>query len=85
MPDRSSNVRSIIVYSAIGAELFNIARASNNPESFCTAVRPLIAHISRQGVSIGKIKSSILTFFSKHHPDFNNVCQSKQELLNLIS
>ena len=63
MPDRSSNVRSIIVYSAIGAELFNIARASNNPESFCTAVRPLIARISRQGVSIGKIKSSILTFF----------------------
>ena len=38
-----------------------------------------------QGVSIGKISSSILKFFNKHHSDFNNYCQNKQELLNLIS
>ena len=85
MPDQSSNVRSSIVYSTIGAESLRIARASNNPESFSTAIKPLIARMSRQGVSIGKINSSILKFFNKHHSDFNNVCQSKQELLNLIS
>ena len=84
MPDKSSNVPSSIVYSAIGAESLRIARASNNPESFYTAVKPLIAQISRQAVSIGKINSSILKFFNKHHSDFN-VCQSKQELLILIS
>ena len=84
MPDKSSNVPSSIVYSAIGAELLRIVRASNNPESF-TAIKPLIARIRRQGVSIGKINSSILKNFNKHHSDFNNVCQSKQELLNLIS
>ena len=61
-----------------------IARASNNPESFSRAVKPLIARMSRQGVSIEKINSFILNFFSKHHSDFNNICQSKQELLNLI-
>ena len=85
MPDKSSNVPSSIVYSAIGTESLRIARASNNPESFSTAIKPLIARMSRQGVSIGKINSSILKFFNKHHSDFNNVCQSKQELLNLIS
>ena len=85
MPDKSSNVPFSIVYSAIGAESLRIARASNNPESFSTAIKPLTARMSRQGVSIGKIDSYILKSFNKHHSDFNNVCQSKQELLHLIS
>ena len=53
MPDKSSNLSSIIVYSAIGAESLRIARASNNPESFSTSIQPLIARMSRLGVSIG--------------------------------
>ena len=85
MPDKSSNVPSSIVYSVIGAELLRIARASNNPESFSTAIKPLIARMSRQGVSIGKINSSVLKIFNKHHSELNNVCQSKKELLNLVS
>ena len=85
MLDKSSNVPSSIVYSAIGAESMRIVRASKNPESFSTAIKQLIARMSRQGVSIGKTNSSILKSFNKHHSDFNNVCQSKQELLNLIS
>ena len=83
MPGKSNTVPFSKVYSAIGAESLRIARANNNPESFSTAMKPLIACMSRQGVSIGKINSSILKFFNKHS-DFN-VCQSKQELLNLIS
>ena len=85
IPDKSSNLLSSIVYSAIGAESLKIARASNNPESFSTAIKPLIARMSTQGVSIEKINNVILKFFNKHHSDFNNVCQSKQELLNLVS
>ena len=85
MPDKSSNVPSSIVYSAIGAESLRIARASNNPESLSTAIKPFIVRMSRQGVPIGKINSSILKVFNKHHSDFNTVCQSKQELVNLIS
>ena len=85
MSGKSSNVPSSIVYSAIGAESLRIARASNNPELFSTAIKPLIARKSRQGVSIGKINSFILKIFIKHQVDFNNVCQSKQELLNLVS
>ena len=83
MPDKSSNMPSSVVYSAIGAESLRIATASNNPESFSTAIKPLIAHVSR--VSVGKINSCILKFFNKHQTDFNNVCKSKQELLNLVS
>ena len=85
MLDKSSNVPSSIVYFAIGAESLRIARVSNNLESFSTAIKPLIAHMSRQGLSIGKMNSSIVIYFNKHHSDFNNVCQSKQEFLNLIS
>ena len=82
--DESNNVPYSIVYSAVGAESLRIARAINNPESFSTAIKPLIACMSRQRVSIGNINISVLKFYNKHHTDFN-VCQSKQELLNLIS
>ena len=74
MPEKSSNVPSSIVYSAIGAESLRIARASNNPESLSTAIKPFIVRMSRQGVPIGKINSSILKFFYRYHSDFN-VCQ----------
>ena len=85
MQDKSSNVPFSIVYSVIGTESLGIARASNNPESFSTAIKPLIARMSMQVVSIGKINSFILKFFNKQQLDFNNVSQSKQELLNLGS
>ena len=49
MPDKSRNVPSSIVYSTIGAESLRITRASNNPESFPTAVKPLIVGMSRHG------------------------------------
>ena len=59
MPDKSSNIPSSIVYSVIGAESLRISRASNNPESFSKAIKPLIARMSRQGVSIGKINKQL--------------------------
>ena len=54
MPDKSSNVPSSIVYSSIGAESLRIARASNNPESFSTAIKPLIARMSTKGYPLEK-------------------------------
>ena len=70
MPDKSSNALSSIVYSANGAESLRTARVSNNPESFSTAIKPLIACMSRQWLSNGKV--------NKYQVDFNNACQSKQ-------
>ena len=81
MPDKSSNVPSSIVYSAIVPESLRIARTSNNPESFSKANKTLIGRMSRQGVSTG---SFILNFLNKYRADFD-VSQSKQKLLNLIS
>ena len=40
MQGKSSNVPSSIVYFAICAESLRIARASNNPELFSTAIKP---------------------------------------------
>ena len=85
MPDKSSNVPSSTVCSAIVAESSRIARASNNTESFFTAFKAHIARMSRQEVSIEKTISVILKFFNKHQGDFNNVCQKKQELQHLVS
>ena len=85
MSDKSGNASSIIVYSAIGAESLRAARASTNPESFSTAIKPVTARMSKQGVFIRKTNSFILKFFSKHRVDFDNVSHSKQELLNLVS
>ena len=64
MPDKSSNVPSSAVYSAIGAESLRIAGARSDPESFSTAIKPLIACMSRQNVSIAKINSVILNFLT---------------------
>ena len=50
MPDKSSNVPSSLVYSAIVPESLRIARTSNNPESFSKAITTLIGRMSRQGV-----------------------------------
>ena len=42
LPDKSSNIPSSVVYSAIGAESLRIARASNNPESFSKQLNHLL-------------------------------------------
>ena len=47
MPDKSSNIPSSIVYSAIGAESLRIARTSNNSELFSTSIKSLVARVSR--------------------------------------
>ena len=54
VPDKSSDVPSSTGCSAIGAESLRIARANKNPESFSTAVKPLITRISWQGFSTEK-------------------------------
>ena len=54
MPDKSSNVPSSIVYSAIGAESLRIARTSNNPESFSTKLNHLLPVWAGRGYPLEK-------------------------------
>ena len=81
IPVKINNVPSSIVYSAIGVESLRIA----NVESFSAAIKPFIACMIRQGVSIEKINIVIVKYFNKHQGDFSSVCKSKQELLILVS
>ena len=64
IPDKSSNIPSNIVYPPVGAHSLGIGIASNNPDSMSTTIKPLITRMSRQGVSIEKINSVVLKFFS---------------------
>ena len=57
MPDKSSNVPSRIVYSAIGGESLRRVRANNNPASFSTAIKSPIGGIH------GKNKQFYSKFF----------------------
>ena len=79
--EKSRNVLSNI----FNAESLSISRASNNPVSFPTAIKPLVTRLSRQQVSIERINSIIVYRSNKHQRDVNNACKSKQELLNLVS
>ena len=76
IPDNSSNVPSSMVSSATDAETLRIAKASNNPESFSTAIKPLIARMNRKGVSIGKINSSTLKILTNITQMFVKVCKN---------
>ena len=62
MPDKPSNLPSSIVYSVIGAESLRTNRASNNPESFSTTIKPPTARMSRQEVKKKKINSFFYFF-----------------------
>ena len=65
MPDNSSNMPFSTIYSIIGAELFRVALAGNNPTSFSTVIKPLVTRVSREGISIEKINSIVLKFLTK--------------------
>ena len=84
MLDRACNVPPSIVYSSAGAESLKIATASN-PDSFSSAIKRFISCMSRQGFSNEKTNGAIQKFFNKHQGDFSNICQSKQELLDMVS
>ena len=68
MPVKSSNIPPSMVYSAIDAESLRITSAINNPESFCTAIKPFIACMTDKG-SFEKINSVIPKCFNKHQGD----------------
>ena len=63
MSDRSGNISSNIVHSAIGAESLRIARASNNPDLFFLVIKPLISRMGSQRVSIDLVTQNETFFF----------------------
>ena len=78
MPGRSryAQFNILTLYSAIGTESF---RASNNTDSFLTAIKLPATHISKNGAPIENINHIIVNFANKYQVDF------KQELSDLTS
>ena len=78
MPGRSryAQFNILTLYSAIGTESF---RASNNTDSFLTAIKLTATHISKNGAPIENINHIIVNFANKYQVDF------KQELSDLTS
>ena len=84
MPEKSNNVPSNIDFSAIVAASLRIARATNNPCSFSTAIELLITLWA--GIRFPLTKYTFFKkFFNKHQRDFNNICKSKEEHEDLVS
>ena len=81
MPGRSryAQFNILTLYSAIGTESLGITRASNNTDSFLTAIKLPATHISKNGAPIENINHIIVNFVNKYQVDF------KQELLDLTS
>ena len=78
MPGRSryAQFNILTLYSAIGTESF---RASNNTDSFLTAIKLPATHISKNGAPIENINHIIVNFANKYQVDF------QQELSDLTS
>ena len=84
MPYKSSNLPSNIFYSAIGAEILRIARASNNGDAFYSSVKPLIFRMMKQGANNHRLSNIIQKFYNRHQVYFKNVVVNSQELLFTI-
>ena len=54
MPYRSSNMPSMIFYSAIGVEILRIAKATSIVDTFLVSVRSLVIRLIKQGAKIAK-------------------------------
>ena len=66
MPHKSSNLPSNIFYSAIGAEVLRIARASNNGVAFFGSVKPLLSRMLKQGADNHRLLNVICKFYNRH-------------------
>ena len=79
-----SNIASNIIYFAIFAALLMVARASNKPKLFSTAIKLFITLIIRHLLSYKKINSVTLKRFNRNQGYFDNLCKTKQERLGLV-
>ena len=82
MPYRSSNIRSNMVYSSIGAETLRIASACNNPDCFSLSVKALAIRMFKQGACKEKLNDVLCKFLKKDQNDFQYIARTT--LLALI-
>ena len=84
MPYKSSNLPTSIFYSAIGAETLRIARASNNADSFFSAVQPLLTRMMKQGANRHRLSHVVCKFYNRHNLYFKSIIGNLQELISVL-
>ena len=84
MPYADSNMPSKICYSALGAEVLRIARATNNNDSFSVSCKTLLNRMLNQGGDMGKITLSLKKMFGRHSLAFKEITPNFHEFLSLI-
>ena len=84
MPHVSSNAPTKIFYSALGAEVLRIARATTKPCDFFVSGRNLINRMKKQGGISSKIKRTLSKLHSKHLSDFSNFSSSTVEFTDQL-
>ena len=84
MPYKSSNLPSNIFYSAIGAETLRIAKASNNADSFFSAVQPLLTRMMKQGANRHRLSHVVCKFYNRHNLYFKSITGNLQELISVL-
>ena len=75
---------SNIFYSYIGAEILRIARATSNVESFTESSKNHNIRMVKQGALISKVQAVLKKFFGRHQQDFLHICNSGNDLSNLV-
>ena len=84
MPYADSNMPSKIFYSALGAEVLRIARATNNNDSFSVSCKTLLNRMLNQGGDMSKIILSLKKMFGRHSLAFKEITPNFHEFLSLI-
>jgi len=84
MPYRSSNMPSMIFYSAIGAEILRIAKATSNVETFLVSVCSLVKRMVKQGADIAKIKKVLRKTYGRHNKYLGHIAINAREFVYTI-
>ena len=84
MPYHSSNMPSMIFYSAIGAEILRIAKATSNADNYLVSVRPLLTRMIKQGAKIEKTRKVLHKTYGRHSKYLSHIADNARDFVNII-
>ena len=84
MPYRSSNMPSMIFYSAIGAEILRIAKVTSDVQTFLVSARSLVYRMIRQGAKIAKTAKVLRKIYGRHSKYLHHIADNAREFVNII-
>ena len=81
MPTASSNMPSTIFYSAIGAEILRVARASTGVEGFLVTSKAILNRMIKQGALVPKTRKVVTKTVNRHAASFNHLFSNNRDLI----